>query len=35
MIVAISGDILRMPGLPLHPQSENIDIINGEIEGLA
>ena len=35
MIVAISGDILRMPGLPLHPQSENIDIVNGEIEGLA
>lgn len=35
MIVAISGDILRMPGLPLHPQSENIDIINGKIEGLA
>lgn len=35
MIVAISGDILRMPGLPQHPQSENIDIVNGEIEGLA
>ena len=35
MIVAVSGDILRMPGLPLHPQSEKIDIVDGIIEGLA
>lgn len=35
MIVAIAGDIMRMPGLPLHPQAEKIDIINGEIEGLS
>ena len=35
MLVAIAGDIMRMPGLPLHPQAENIDIINGEIEGLS
>ena len=35
MIVVIAGDILRMPGLPAHPQSDRIDIINGEIEGLA
>lgn len=35
MIVAIAGDIMRMPGLPKHPQSEVIDIVNGEIEGLA
>lgn len=35
MIVAIAGDIMRMPGLPLHPQAEKIDIVNGEIEGLS
>ncbi len=35
MLVAIAGDIMRMPGLPLHPQAENIDIVNGEIEGLS
>ncbi len=35
MLVAIAGDIMRMPGLPLHPQAERIDIINGEIEGLS
>ena len=35
MLVAIAGDIMRMPGLPLHPQAEKIDIINGEIEGLS
>ena len=35
MIVAIAGDIMRMPGLPKRPQSEVIDIVNGEIEGLA
>lgn len=35
MIVAIAGDIMRMPGLPLHPQAEKIDIVNGQIEGLS
>lgn len=35
MIVAIAGDIIRMPGLPKHPQALNIDIIGGEIEGLS
>ncbi len=35
MLVAIAGDIMRMPGLPLHPQAEVIDIVNGEIEGLS
>ena len=35
MVVAICGDIVRMPGLPLHPQSEKIDLVGGEIEGLA
>ena len=35
MIVAIAGDIIRMPGLPKHPQALNIDIIGAEIEGLS
>jgi DNA-binding LytR/AlgR family response regulator len=35
MVVAIAGDIMRMPGLPKSPQAERIDIINGEIEGLS
>ena len=35
MIVAIAGDIMRMPGLPKTPQALNIDYINGEITGLS
>lgn len=35
MIVVISGDIMRMPGLPKVPQAMHIDIVNGEIEGLS
>ena len=35
MIVAIAGDILRMPGLPKVPQANNIDYVNGEIVGLS
>ncbi len=35
MIVAIAGEILRMPGLPKQPQAVNIDIVNGHIEGLS
>ena len=35
MIVAIAGEILRMPGLPKVPQAEHIDIVNGLIEGLS
>lgn len=35
MIVAIAGDIIRMPGLPKNPQALRIDIVNGEIEGLS
>lgn len=34
MIVAIAGDILRMPGLPKTPQAKFIDCRNGEISGL-
>ena len=35
MIVVIMGDIMRMPGLPKDPQARNIDIVNGNIEGLS
>ena len=35
MIVAIAGEILRMPGLPKEPQAMHIDIVNGNIEGLS
>ena len=35
MLVAIAGDIIRMPGLPKVPQAMNIRIINGEMEGLS
>ncbi len=35
MIVAIAGDIIRMPGLPKSPQALRIDIKDGEIEGLS
>ena len=35
MIVAIAGDMLRMPGLPKNPQAERISIQDGEIEGLS
>ncbi|WP_221410435.1 formate--tetrahydrofolate ligase [Apibacter muscae] len=34
-IVAIAGDIMRMPGLPKQPQAMNIDIVDGQIEGLS
>ena len=34
-IVAIAGEIMRMPGLPKRPQAINIDIVNGEVEGLS
>ncbi len=35
MLVAIAGDIMRMPGLPKEPAALQIDIVNGEIEGLS
>lgn len=34
-IVAIAGDIMRMPGLPAEPQARYIDIVDGFIEGLS
>ncbi len=35
MIVAVAGDIMRMPGLPKSPQANVIDIVEGEIVGLS
>ena len=35
MVVAIAGDILRMPGLPKDPQANHIEYANGEIVGLS
>lgn len=35
MLVAIAGDIIRMPGLPKSPQALRIKIVNGEIDGLS
>ena len=34
-IVAIAGEMMRMPGLPSDPQAKRIDIIHGQIEGLS
>lgn len=34
-IVAIAGEIMRMPGLPKDPQAMHIKLVNGEIEGLS
>ena len=34
-IVAIAGEMMRMPGLPADPQAKRIDIVNGEVEGLS
>lgn len=33
--VAIAGDIMRMPGLPKYPQANQIDLIDGLVEGLS
>ncbi len=34
-IVAIAGEIMRMPGLPADPQALRIKLVNGEIDGLS
>ncbi|MEZ5016150.1 MAG: formate--tetrahydrofolate ligase [Flavipsychrobacter sp.] len=34
-IVAVAGDIMRMPGLPANPQANHIKLVDGEIEGLS
>ena len=33
-IVALSGDIMRMPGLPKQPAAERMDVVDGKIIGL-
>lgn len=34
-VVAIAGEMMRMPGLPKDPQARYIDIVDGQIEGLS
>lgn len=34
-IVAIAGEMMRMPGLPADPQAKRIDVENGEVHGLS
>lgn len=34
-IVALAGEMMRMPGLPADPQAKYIDVVNGEVEGLS
>ena len=34
-LVAVAGEIMRMPGLPKEPQARQIDLIDGQIEGLS
>jgi formate--tetrahydrofolate ligase len=33
-LVVLTGDIMRMPGLPRQPNAEKIDVIDGRIVGL-
>ncbi len=33
-LVPITGDIMRMPGLPKKPQAESIDVVDGNITGV-
>ena len=35
MVVAVMGDMMRMPGLPKDPQALHSDLVDGFIEGLA
>ncbi len=34
-IVAVCGDMMRMPGLPEHPAAEQINLVRGKITGLS
>ena len=34
-LVVLTGDIMRMPGLPRRPLAESIDVRDGEIVGLS
>ena len=33
-LVVMTGDIMRMPGLPRRPQAENMDVIDGSVVGI-
>ena len=33
-LVVLTGDIVRMPGLPRRPLAQSIDLVNGQISGL-
>lgn len=33
-LVALCGDTVRMPGLPRHPNSERVDVVDGRIVGV-
>ncbi|MCF8720224.1 formate--tetrahydrofolate ligase [Nitrospina gracilis] len=33
-VIPVTGEIMRMPGLPAKPQAENIDVVDGHIEGI-
>jgi formate--tetrahydrofolate ligase len=33
-LIPITGDIMRMPGLPKIPQAESIDVVKGKIRGM-
>ncbi len=33
-VVVLTGEVMTMPGLPLHPAAENIDLVDGKIVGL-
>ncbi len=33
-VVVITGEIMRMPGLPAHPHAEHIDVVHGKITGI-
>ena len=33
-VVVLTGEVMTMPGLPLHPAAEQIDLIDGKIVGL-
>jgi formate--tetrahydrofolate ligase len=33
-IVLVCGDVMTMPGLPKHPSSERIDLVDGSVTGL-
>ena len=33
-LVALTGEVVRMPGLGARPQAERVDLVNGEVVGV-